>query len=125
MAQVKTKYTGNLSTSTHYPLSDNPILTKADPFGPTDLLSVSLSSCIATYISFMARKNNFETPGLDVEIKKTMNEKGTKVIEFDVIVNLGKQYSATQKVIIEHASKTCPVGNSLSNDIIRSYVFNY
>ena len=46
MAIVKTEYTGALSTSTTYALSENPILTKAKPFGPTDLLTASLGSCI-------------------------------------------------------------------------------
>jgi putative redox protein len=125
MATIKTNYTGNLSTSTAYAMSENPILTKANPFGPTDLLTVSLSSCIATYIDFIAQKNNFETPNVNVEIKKTMNADGTKVETFDIIVNLNKEYTNEQKVIIEDASKTCPVGNSLASDIKRTYQFHY
>ena len=125
MATIKTEYTGNLGTSTVYPMSENPILTKAKPFGPTDLLTVSLSSCIATYIDFMARKNKFETPNINVEIKKTMNADGTKVVAFDTVVNFGKEYTSEQKVIVENAAQTCPVGNSLATDIKRSYHFNY
>jgi putative redox protein len=125
MATILTKYTGNLGTSTVYPMSENPILTKVKPFGPTDLLTVSLSSCIATYIDFMAQKNKFETPNINVEIKKTMNTDGTKVVEFDTVVNFGKEYTSEQKAINENAAKTCPVGNSLAKDIKRSYQFNY
>ena len=88
MATIKTIYTGNLGTSTSYPISNNPILTKANPFGPTDLLTVSLSSCIATYIDFMARKSKFETPNVIVEVTKTMNAEGTKVVAFDTTVTL-------------------------------------
>ena len=36
MTTIKTEYTGNLGTSTVYPMSENPIFTKAKPFGPTD-----------------------------------------------------------------------------------------
>jgi putative redox protein len=125
MASIKTEYTGNLGTSTAYSMSENPILTKAKSFGPTDLLTVSLSSCIATYIDYVAQKNKFETPNVNVEIKKTMNTDGTKVIAFDTVVNFGKEYSIEQKAIIENAAKTCPVGNSLATDIKRSYLFNY
>ena len=125
MATIKTEYTGNLGTSTVYLMSENPILTKAKPFGPTDLLTVSLSSCIATYIDYVAQKNKFETPNVSVEIKKTMNTDGTKVIAFDTVVNFGKDYSTEQKTIIENAAQTCPVGNSLATDIKRSYLFNY
>jgi putative redox protein len=125
MATIKTEYTGDLGTSTIYPMSENPILTQAKPFGPTDLLTVSLSSCIATYIDFMARKSKFETPNLTVEIKKTMNAEGTKVVAFDTVVNFAKEYSIEQKEIIEIAAKTCPVGNSLAINIKRTYQFNY
>jgi hypothetical protein len=40
MAAIKTGYRGNLGTSSVYPMSENPILTKAKPFEPTDLLTV-------------------------------------------------------------------------------------
>ncbi len=125
MTTIKTEYTGNLGTSTAYSMSENPILTKAKPFGPTDLLTVSLSSCIATYIDYVAQKNKFETPNVTVEINKTMNADGTKVEAFDTVVNFGKEFSTEQKAIIENAAKTCPVGNSLATDIKRSYQFNY
>ena len=125
MATIKTIYTGNLATSTEYPMSENPILTKAKPFGPTDLLTASLSSCIATYIDFMAQKSNFETPNVIVEITKTMNANGTKVVAFDTVVNFDKEYSKEQKLVIEKAAQTCPVGNSLASDISRTYQFNY
>ena len=125
MTTIKTKYTGSLGTSTVYPMSENPILTKAKPFGPTDLLTVSLSSCIATYIDFVAQKNKFETPNVTVKINKTMNADGTKVEAFETVVNFGKEYSTEQKEIIENAAKNCPVGNSLATDIKRSYQFNY
>ena len=125
MTTIKTEYTGNLGTSTVSPMSENPIFTKVKPFGPTDLLTVSLSSCIATYIDFVAQKNKFETPNVTVEINKTMNADGTKVEAFDTVVNFGKEFSTEQKAIIENAAKTCPVGNSLATDIKRSYQFNY
>lgn len=125
MATVKTEYKGSLSTSTNYALSENPILTKAKPFGPTDLLTVSLSSCIATYVDFIAQKKGFSTDKAEVEIVKTMNADGTMVTNFDVVVNLNNSFSDEQKQIIESVAKTCPVGNSLHPDIKRTYVFNY
>ena len=73
----------------------------------------------------MAQKNKFETPNVNVEIKKTMNADGTKVEAFDIVVNFGKEYSTEQKAINENAAQTCPVGNSLATDIKRSYQFNY
>jgi putative redox protein len=125
MATIKTIYTGNLSTSTTYPISENAIITQANSFGPTDVLTASLSSCIATYIDYIAQKNNFETPNVNVEIKKTMNADGSKVATFDVVINFNKDYTNEQKAIIEDASKTCPVGNSLASEIERTYQFNY
>jgi len=125
MLVVKTKYTGGLSTSTEYPMSAHSILTSAKPFGPTDLFAASLGSCIITYVDFIARKNNFETPGIEIEIKKTLNADASKVTAFDVILNLQNNFTSQQKQIIEAAAQSCPVGNSIHPDIRRTYVFNY
>jgi putative redox protein len=125
MATIKTEYKGLLSTSKNYALSENPILTKANPFGPTDLMTASLGSCIVTYIDFIAKKNGFTTDKADVEINKTMNDEGTMITNFDVTVNLNSIFTEDQKVIIESAAKSCPVGNSLHTDIKRTYLFNY
>jgi putative redox protein len=125
MAVIKTEYKGSLSTSTNYALSENPILTKANPFGPTDLMTASLGSCIVTYIDFIAKKNGFTTEKSDVEINKTMNDDGTMITNFDVIVNFNSIFTDAQKAIIETAAKSCPVGNSLHTDIKRTYLFNY
>lgn len=125
MGIIKTEYTGNLGTSTTYSLSKSPILTKANPFGPTDLMTASLGSCIVTYIDFIAKKNNFTTDKATVEIKKTMNTEGTFITNFDVTLNLNDEFTNEQKEIIETSAKNCPVGNSLHIDIKRSYAFNY
>ncbi len=125
MATIKTIYTGNLGTSTTYSLSESPILTKANPFGPTDLMTASLGSCIVTYVDFIAKKNNFTTEKATVEIKKTMNTDGTFITNFDVTLNLNEDFINEQKEIIEISAKNCPVGNSLHPDVKRSYVFNY
>ena len=79
MGIIKTEYTGNLGISTIYSLSESTILTKASQFGPTDLMTVALGSCIVTYIDFIAKKNNFTTENTTVEIKKTMNAEGNFV----------------------------------------------
>lgn len=125
MSVVKTKYTGELSTSTDYPMSHHPIMTSAKPFGPTDLLTASLGSCIVTYVDFVAKKNGFETPGIEIEIKKTMNADASRVTAFDVTLNLNNEFTPGQKEIIEAAAKSCPVGNSLRPDIRRTYAFIY
>lgn len=54
-----------------------------------------------------------------------MNADGTKVEAFDTVINFGKEYPNEHKAIIEKAAKTCPVGNSLSTDIKRTFQFNY
>ena len=52
----------------------------------------------------------------EVEIVKPMYADGTKVINFDVVVNLNNSLTDKQKQIIEEASKNCSVGNSLYSD---------
>ena len=125
MGIIKTEYTGNLGTSTNYSLSECPILTKVNPFGPTDLMTASLGSCIVTYIDFIAKKNNFTTDKATVELKKTMNTEGTFITNFEITINLNDEFTNEQKEIIETSAKNCPVGNSLHIDIKRNYAFNY
>lgn len=125
MAIIKTIYKGSLSTSTDYPLSANPILTQGSPFGPTDLLTASLGSCIVTYVDYIAQKNGFETPGINVEIKKTMNADASKVVVFDIHLHLNQDFQADQKLVIEKAAQSCPVGNSIDPTIRRTYTFSY
>lgn len=125
MGIIKTEYTGNLRTSTTYALSESPILTKANPFGSTDLMTSSLGSCIVTYIDFIAKKNNFTTENATVEIKKTMNAEGTFITNFDVTLNFYGEFTNEQKRIIENSAKNCPVGNSLHPDVTKNYIFYY
>ena len=125
MAIIKTIYKGGLSTSTDYPLSVSPILTQSSPFGPTDLFTASLGSCIVTYVDYIAQKNKFETPGITVEIKKTMNADGSKVVAFDINLYLNQDYPADQQRVIETAARSCPVGNSIDPAIRRTYKFSY
>ncbi|HVV53984.1 MAG TPA: OsmC family protein [Mucilaginibacter sp.] len=103
MTLIKTKYTGALTTATKSPLAEQAIWTSSKIFGPTDLLTVSLGSCIVTYVDFMAQQNRFETPDLDVEIKKKMNGTATKVTGYDIVLKIGGNYTATQKETIENA----------------------
>ena len=52
----------------------------------------------------------------EVEIVKTMYADGTKVINFDVVVNLNNSFTDKQKEIIEEASTNCSVVNGLYSD---------
>jgi hypothetical protein len=54
MATIKTAYTGSLSTSTNYALSESPILTKASPWqiAPVPMLTVLMEKIIQISIIF-------------------------------------------------------------------------
>lgn len=55
----------------------------------------------------------------------TNNLSTTKVVSFEIILHLQKEYSAQQKSIIEEAAKNCPVGKSLDATIERKFFFQY
>lgn len=54
-----------------------------------------------------------------------MNSDGSKVGLFDINLNLNNSYSNNQKAIIERAAQSCPIGNSLHTNIMKTYTFNY
>ena len=52
----------------------------------------------------------------EVEIVKTMYADWTRLINFDVVVDLNNSFTDKQKEIIEEASTNCSLGNSLYSD---------
>jgi uncharacterized OsmC-like protein len=125
MSKIHTKYIGNSTAITETSISETPIQTKVGLFDPVDLLSTSLSSCIVSYIAYISKKNNIDVSNLSSIINPTMNAQHTKVSDFDIIITINNPILEEDKVIIEHAAKTCPVGNTIAADVKKNFTFIY
>lgn len=135
MDVIKTVYVGNLNVETKQEVSGALIRTnpasmneegKYVDFSPTDLFAVSLASCMLTMMGFAARTHGFSIDGTRAETQEIISKNPHRVTEFIVDLYLpANNYSDHDKLLIESAVKTCPVGNSLHPDIKKTINFHY
>jgi putative redox protein len=134
METAKTKYLGDLRTEILHVRSGSIIVTdapvdnkgKGEKFSPTDMLAVSLGSCILTIMGIAAREHSFSIDGTTCSITKIMAENPRRIgeikIEFDMTFN---SYSEKQKKILEYCVKTCPVALSLNESLVQNVTLKF
>lgn len=118
----KVVYQGNLRTEATHIRSGNVIVTdaptdnqgKGEAFSPTDLAATSLASCILTIMGIAAQKRNINIQGASAEVIKTMSSGPRRISQVDIkILMPARDYSESDKKILEKAAHDCPVGLSL------------
>jgi putative redox protein len=134
MITIETIYKGDLrAISTHIRsgtelITDAPVDNegKGKSFSPTDLLAVSLGTCMITVMGIAARRHGINIDGSRLEIVKVMQAQPRKVVEIKVNLFMpDKIYSETEKKILETAGTTCPVALSLHPDLKQDIHFIY
>ncbi|MDE5419214.1 OsmC family protein [Labilibaculum sp. DW002] len=134
MTTVKTTYLGDLRTENIHLQSGNKIYTdapidnqgKGEAFSPTDLMATSFGSCIMTIMGIVARDNNIDIVGTELNITKIMESDPRRVSEVIVEFNFpDKSYTAEEKQIIENVAGTSPVPLSVSTQMIQTIKLNW
>ena len=134
METIRTVYLGELRTEALHVKSGQRIITdaptdnqgKGETFSPTDLLAVSLGSCMMTLMGIAARKNNIDMSSVSMKITKIMASSPRKVAEVIIQFDLtGKNYSDKEKKLLETAALTCPVALSVHPDLRQTVSFDY
>ena len=134
METIRTVYLGELRTEALHVKSGQRIITdaptdnqgKGETFSPTDLLAVSLGSCMMTLMGIAARKNNIDMSSASMKITKIMASSPRKVAEVIIQFDLsGKNYSDKEKKLLETAALTCPVALSVHPDLRQTVSFDY
>lgn len=135
MITVQTEYLGGLRTKARHIHSDNNLITdapidnkgKGEYFSPTDLVATALGSCMLTIIGIEAEEHGFNITGTVVDITKIMAANPRRISE--IIIHLKfpqkEKYSDQQKTIIEEAARSCPVCNSLSSELKKTFFFHF
>jgi len=127
-------YLGELRVEITHLKSGKTIITDAPPdnqgkgesFSPTDLMSVSLGTCMLTIMGIAARTNNINIQGTKMKVSKVMGSDPRRVIEVHIVFDMPPgNYSEKEKDILKNAAVTCPVAKSLHPDIIQGVTFNY
>ena len=118
-------YTGNLHCEVEHTRSKTIIETdaptdnrgKGEKFSPTDLLCVSLGTCMLTTMAMKANDMNVDITNATADITKHMFSDPRRVGKIEVAVSLPVIESENDKKILEKVGDNCPVIKSINPDI--------
>jgi uncharacterized OsmC-like protein len=134
MVKMTIEYTGQLRCKAIHQASGSVIETdapidiggKGQAFSPTDLLAVSLASCVATTIALYAQKKKWDISGMRLEVEKRMVDQPTRRIgHLQVNIWIPHVFSEEEKLTIERVAHSCPVHKSLSADVEVTLSFHW
>ena len=118
-------YKGNLRCEAEHLQSKSAIETdaptdnrgKGERFSPTDLLCVSLATCMLTTMGIKAADMNVDMSGAKADVTKHMASDPRRVAKIEVSVSLPKIIDEKERLILERTGNTCPVAKSVHPDI--------
>jgi putative redox protein len=124
-------YTGNLRCEVEHIQSGTIIETdaptdnrgKGEKFSPTDLLCVSLATCMLTTMAIKAGDLEVDITGSKAHVTKHMLSDPRRVGKIDVAVTLPANGSERDQKILEKTGDNCPVIKSIHPEI--ELVINY
>ena len=92
---------------------------KGERFSPTDLLCVSLATCIVTTMGIKAGDMNIDLTNTKIEVTKHMLAEPRRVGKVDVNLIFEKALALEEKdrIILERTGNNCPVTKSLHPDM--------
>ena len=133
MATIQTIYLGDLRTEATHLQSGTKIITDAptdnqgrgEAFSPTDLLAESLAGCMLTTMGIFARNNGIDMDGTQCEVTKIMAANPRRVAEVVINLKFPKEYTDSEKKILEGAALGCPVIVSLHPDLKKTVDFGW
>ncbi len=92
---------------------------KGEKFSPTDLLCVSLATCIVTTMGMKAMDMNIDLSNTKIEVTKHMVTEPRRVGKIEVKLFFPASLVLDEKelVILKRVADTCPVKKSLHQDV--------
>ena len=129
----KVTYKGSLRTEAIHVRSGNSIITDApidnqgrgEAFSPTDLVATALASCMLTIMGIVADRNHIKINGFTAEVEKIMGANPRRINEIKINIRFNENFDKKTKRKLENAALTCPVSNSLSENLNESIKFIY
>lgn len=124
-------YKGNLRCEAEHLQSKSTIETdaptdnrgKGERFSPTDLLCVSLATCMLTTMGIKASDMNVDITNAKAQVTKHMASEPRRVAKIEVAVSLPSNINEKERIILERTANNCPVAKSIHPDI--QLVLNY
>jgi putative redox protein len=100
---------------------------KGERFSPTDLLCVSLGTCIITTMGIKAVDMGIDLSGTTLEVQKHMLSDPRRVGKIDVLLKFpaSLQLDEKNKTILQRAGDTCPVKKSIHPEIEANIMYDW
>lgn len=98
---------------------------KGERFSPTDLLCVSLATCIVTTMGIKAADMNVDLRNSKADVQKHMASDPRRVAKIEVTVFLPKNINEKERLILERTGNNCPVAKSVHPDIELVLKYNW
>ena len=90
---------------------------KGERFSPTDLLCVSLATCMLTTMGIKANDMEVDISNAKANVTKHMASNPRRVAKIEVAVSLPGIGSDKDKEILERTGNNCPVAKSINPEI--------
>jgi putative redox protein len=116
-------YSGSI-IETDAPLDNHGL---AQRFSPTDLVATALGSCMLSIMGIAARTHQIDFKDVKADIEKIMVADPRRIGEIKITIKFSEaiSYADKEKKILEHAALNCPVYHSLSEQLIKTVVFDW
>ncbi len=100
---------------------------KGERFSPTDLLCVSLATCMITTMGIKAADMNINLTGTSIAVTKHMLAEPRRIGKIEIALQLESEADLDEKdkVILERVANNCPVVKSLHPDLDVVVVYNW
>ena len=100
---------------------------KGERFSPTDMLCVSLATCIVTTMGIKGADMDIDLTNTSVEVTKHMLPDPRRVAKIEVKLNMPSalQLDEKDKAILERVGNNCPVTKSLHPDMQVEIQYNW
>ena len=134
MVEIRAVYEGELrcrvthGPSGHVFITDAPTDNhgKGEAFSPTDLVAAALGSCVLTVMGIVAMRHQLDLTGASVSVKKEMvTEPARRIGSLSVRVVFPRDFSASDRQLLERTAMSCPVHHSVHPDILVPMEFVY
>ena len=126
-------YIGDLRTEATHIRSGQSIITdapldnqgKGEAFSPTDLVATALGTCMLTVMGIVAQRYGIDMIGTKANVEKVMGKDPRRIAEVKINIKFGNRIKPDDRVRLERAAHSCPVGNSLHSDLKEMVEFIY
>ncbi len=99
---------------------------KGERFSPTDMLCVSLATCIITTMGIKAESMDIDISGTKVDVTKHMISDPRRIGKIEIALHIPTRgLGEKEKNLMELVCASCPVKKSLNPDMDISIVYNW